>query len=157
MSTDNDLDSLYEEIVLDHYRNPRSTRLLDAPAVDVETNNPFCGDEIRLQLATDERGRVAIVSVSGRGCAISQSSGSLLTGLVTGKSAQELLDTVDVVRRLLKGGQVSEAEMARLGDLAALAGVRRYPVRIKCALLAWSALEEAAEKLRKPRPGQVLT
>ncbi len=143
-----DLDELYEEIVLDHYRNPRSAALLAAPTVDVAVNNPFCGDEIRLQLKAGLDGKVEAISVTGRGCAISQSSGSLLTGLVGGKDANGLHDTVVLVRRLLKGDRLTEADMDNLGDLAALAGVRRYPVRVKCALLAWSALEEAAEKLK---------
>ena len=141
------LDELYEEIVLDHYRNPRSSGPLKDPTVDVEVNNPFCGDEVHLQLKAGPDGRVTGISVSGRGCAISQSSGSLLTGLVDNKSAAELHDTVQLVRRLLKGEHLSGAEVESLGDLTAVAGVRKYPVRIKCALLAWSALEEAAEKL----------
>ena len=141
------LDELYEQIVLDHYRNPRHTDPVDGPAVDIEVNNPFCGDEIHLQLKTGADGRVSAVSVAGRGCAISQSSGSLLTELVQGKDAAELHNTVALVRRLMKGEQLSEAELDSLGDLAALSGVRKFPVRIKCALLAWSALEEAVEKL----------
>ncbi|MSQ08791.1 MAG: SUF system NifU family Fe-S cluster assembly protein [Dehalococcoidia bacterium] len=143
------LDELYEQIVLDHYRNPRHSDLLTSPAVDIEVNNPFCGDEIRLQLKTGDDGRVSAVSVAGRGCAISQSSGSLLTELVHGKDAAGLHGTVTLVRRLMKGDPVSEAEMDALGDLSALSGVRKFPVRIKCALLAWSALEEAAEKLEQ--------
>jgi nitrogen fixation protein NifU and related proteins len=143
-----DLDELYEEIVLDHYRNPRSTAPLMAPSVDVAVNNPFCGDEIRLQLKAGADGKVQAVSVTGRGCAISQSSGSLLTGLVDGKDSHALHETVALVRQLLKGNALTKEEMESLGDLAALAGVRKYPVRIKCALLAWSALEEAADRLR---------
>jgi nitrogen fixation NifU-like protein len=141
------LDELYEQIVLDHYRNPRHSEPLEDPAVDVRVNNPFCGDEVHLQLKTGPDGKVMDVSVSGRGCAISQSSGSLLTGLVLGKAPGQLHETVQLVRHLMKGEQLSEAEIDSLGDLAALSGVRKFPVRIKCALLAWSALEEAAEKL----------
>lgn len=147
------LDELYEQIVLDHYRNPRANAPLAAPTVEIEVNNPFCGDEIRLQLATNPGGQVAGVSVVGRGCAISQSSGSLLTGLVLGKGSAQLHDTVQLVRRLMKGEQLSEAELDSLGDLSALGGVRKFPVRIKCALLAWSALDEAAEKLGRNAAG----
>lgn len=141
------LDELYEQIVLDHYRNPRRTGPLDGPAVDIKVNNPFCGDEIRLQLKTGADGKVSEVSVAGHGCAISQSSGSVLTELVQGKNAAGLHDTVRLVRRLMKGEQLTGAELDCLGDLSALSGVRKFPVRIKCALLAWSALEEAAERL----------
>lgn len=143
------LDELYEQIVLDHYRNPRAAAPLAAPTVNIEVNNPFCGDEIRLQLMAGSGGKVEGVSVSGRGCAISQSSGSLLTDLVLGKDPAQLHETVQLVRRLMKGEQLSEAELDSLGDLSALAGVRKFPVRIKCALLAWSALDEAAEKLQR--------
>ncbi len=141
------LDDLYEQIVLDHYRNPRHIQPLAEPTVEVDVNNPFCGDEIRLQLKTAADGRVAAISVTGRGCAISQSSGSVLSGLVEGKDAAGLRDLTSLARRLMKGETLSETELDSLGDLAALGGVRKYPVRIKCALLAWSALEEAADKL----------
>ncbi len=148
-----DLDGLYEQIVLDHYRNPRSASLIKDATVDVEVNNPFCGDEIRLQVAITAVGKVSAISVSGRGCAISQSSGSLMARLIESRNAEELRALAGLARRLLTGKEVTEAELDSVGDLAALAGVRKFPVRVKCALLAWSALEEAAEKLAAAKSG----
>jgi nitrogen fixation NifU-like protein len=147
MSQLDHLDELYEQIVLDHYRNPRNSDPLRDPAVSVEVNNPFCGDEVRLQLARDAEGRVSLVSVSGRGCAISQASGSLMSGLLTGLDATGLTERARVARRMLKGEAITDPEVESLGDMSALAGVRKYPVRVKCALLAWTALEDAAKKL----------
>jgi len=142
------LDELYEEIILDHYRNPRHTAPLAKPDVDIQVNNPFCGDETHIQL-TREDGHIDEVSVSGRGCAISQASGSLLAELIEGKSVDEAKVAVGRVRRLLRGEELPEAELDALGDMAALQGVRKYPVRIKCALLSWTGLEDALAELEK--------
>ena len=141
-----DLDELYEEIILDHYRNPRHTDPIDQVDVDVEVNNPFCGDAVQIQLGRDD-GRVGEVRVTGRGCAISQASASLLSDLVAGKSVEEVHQVAALVRKLLQGGQLSEGELDSLGDMAALQGVRKFPVRIKCALLSWSGLEDALKQL----------
>lgn len=136
------LDELYESIILDHYRNPRHTDPLDAPDIDVEANNPFCGDEVHIQLELDGDA-VSDVSISGQGCAISQSSASLLAEMLKGKSAGEALEFVTLVRRMMRGDELTEDEKDRLGDILALEGVKRFPVRIKCALLSWTALEDA--------------
>jgi nitrogen fixation NifU-like protein len=138
------LDELYQSIILDHYRNPRHTEPLENPDVDVEANNPFCGDEVHIQLGLRD-GEVAAVSVTGRGCSISQSSGSLLSDLIEGKSRKEALELVTRVRRMMKGEELSEEELDSLGDLVALEGVKKFPVRVKCALLSWAALEDALE------------
>ena len=142
------LDELYEEIILDHYRNPRHTAPIDHVDVDVEVNNPFCGDEVHIELGRDD-GRVGQVRVTGRGCAISQASASLLSDLVGGKSVEEVRQLVALVRKLLQGNDLSEGELESMGDLVALQGVRQYPVRIKCALLSWSGLEDALKKLER--------
>ncbi len=138
----NELDELYESIILDHYRNPRHTEHLDNPDVDVEANNPFCGDEIQIQLKLDGD-TVSDVSISGRGCAISQSSASLLAEVLKGKTGDEALEIVTLVRRMMRGDELTEEEKDSLGDVLALEGVKRFPVRIKCALLSWTALEDA--------------
>ena len=137
-----DLDELYEAIILDHYRSPRNSAPVDAPDVDLEVNNPFCGDEFQIQLKVSE-GSVSQVGINGRGCAISQASASLLAELVEGKSYAEVKAAVDSVRRLLKGEEVTEEEQDLLGDIEALGGVRKFPVRIKCALLSWVGLDDA--------------
>ncbi len=138
----NDLDELYESIIIDHYRNPRHTELLEHPDVDVEADNPFCGDEIHIQLEMDGDA-VTDVSVSGRGCAISQSSASLLAEMLEDKRAPEALELVTLVRRMMRGEELTEEDKDALGDIASLEGVKRFPVRIKCALLSWTALEDA--------------
>jgi nitrogen fixation NifU-like protein len=140
-----ELDEMYESIILDHYRNPRNTEPLAHPDVDVEANNPFCGDEIHIQLELDGD-VVTDVSVSGRGCAISQSSASLLAETLDGKSAAETLEFVTLVRRMMRGEELTEEEKDILGDIAALEGVKRFPVRIKCALLSWTTLEDALKE-----------
>ena len=142
MSGLGDMDELYEAIILDHYRSPRNTETIDEPDIDLEVNNPFCGDEFHIQLKVDDDS-VSQVGITGRGCAISQASASLLAELVKGKSASEVESAVDAVRRLLKGEEITEAEADILGDIEALGGVRKFPVRIKCALLSWVGLGDA--------------
>ena len=144
-----DLDDLYEAIILDHYRSPRNSAPVDDPDVDLEVNNPFSGDEFHIQLKVSE-GSVSQVGINGRGCAISQASASLLAELVEGKSYAEVKAAVDSVRRLLKGEEVTEEEHDILGDIEALGGVRKFPVRIKCALLSWVGLDDAlADHIKK--------
>ena len=137
-----DLDELYEAIILDHYRNPRNSGPVDDPDIDLEVNNPFCGDEFHIQLKVDGNS-VSQVGINGRGCAISQASASLLAELVQGKSYADVNAAVLSVRRLLKGEEITEEEQDILGDIEALGGVRKFPVRIKCALLSWVGLGDA--------------
>ena len=137
-----ELDDLYEAIILDHYRNPRNTAPVDSPDVDLEVNNPFCGDEFHIQFNVDDD-IVSEVGITGRGCAISQASASLLAELVKGKTSGEVRAAVDAVRRLLKGEEITDEEADELGDIEALSGVRKFPVRIKCALLSWVGLDDA--------------
>jgi len=137
-----EMNDLYEAIILDHYRSPRNTAPVETPDIDLEVNNPFCGDEFHIQLKVED-GFVSQVGITGRGCAISQASASLLAELVEGKSSDEVRAAVDSVRRLLKGEDLLEDELDILGDIEALAGVRKFPVRIKCALLSWVGLDDA--------------
>ena len=144
-----ELNELYEAIILDHYRNPRNTEPVESPDIDLEVNNPFCGDEFHIQLKVDGD-TISQVGITGRGCAISQASASLLAELVDGKTSAEVRTSVDAFRRLLRGEEVSEEERDVLGDIEALSGVRKFPVRIKCALLSWVGLDDAlAEHLAK--------
>jgi nitrogen fixation NifU-like protein len=137
-----DMNELYEAIILDHYRSPRNTATVEEPDIDLEVNNPFCGDEFHIQLKVEDDA-VSQVGITGRGCAISQASASLLAELVKGKSASEVESAVSAVRRLLKGEEITDAEADILGDIEALGGVRKFPVRIKCALLSWIGLGDA--------------
>ena len=138
------LEDLYREIILDHYRTPRNRGELEPPAVSVEGHNPLCGDEIRIFLDVKD-GMVTDVKFSGTGCSISQSSASMMTNAVKGKS----VDDVKAIVRKFKHMMTVEEDAApvdenvKLGDLEALQGVVKFPVRIKCATLSWNTLVDA--------------
>lgn len=131
-------DDLYREIILDHYRNPRRKRAVVPADRVVEANNPLCGDEIDLSLRLSGD-TVSDIGFEGRGCSISQASASMLCDVVSGMRVADASALAEAFRSLMQG----EAASADLGDLEALSGVRAYPVRVKCATLAWNALLEA--------------
>jgi nitrogen fixation NifU-like protein len=133
--------ALYQEMILDHYRRPRNKGTLEKADASVEMKNPLCGDEITLQVAFNADG-VDDLRFSGRGCSISQASASMMTQLVKGKSSEEIGAIRKQFRDLMLGN-ASVADDSQLGSLRALSGVARFPARIKCALLAWNALESA--------------
>jgi nitrogen fixation NifU-like protein len=137
------LDALYQKIILDHFKNPRNFGKLDGPATSAHHENPSCGDQLDLQVAIDEEQRIDRIKFHGRGCAISQSSASMMTELVKGKSVAEVRDAIASFKHMLT--DEGEAKVA-LGDLEALAGVKQFPVRVKCATLAWKALESCLEQ-----------
>ncbi|MCX7925640.1 MAG: SUF system NifU family Fe-S cluster assembly protein [Fimbriimonadales bacterium] len=134
------LNELYQEIILDHYRHPRGRGELEPPKITQEGFNPSCGDEVILDLRI-ENGRISDIRFHGRGCSISQASASMLTEAVKGKTLAEAREIIHQVLALVKGE--SEGDPETLGDIVALAGVRNFPVRVKCATLAWHTLEEA--------------
>jgi nitrogen fixation NifU-like protein len=136
-----EIGALYQEMILDHYRRPRNKGTLENPDASVQMKNPLCGDEIALQVAFDRDG-VRDLRFSGRGCSISQASASMMTQLVKGKSANEI-DAIRKQFRELMLGDSAAADDPQLGSLRALSGVARFPARVKCALLAWNALESA--------------
>lgn len=133
--------ALYQEMILDHYRRPRNKGTLERADASVEMKNPLCGDEIELQVAFDGDS-VSDLRFSGRGCSISQASASMMTQLVKGKSSEEIGALKKQFRDLMLGNAPA-ADDAQLGSLRALSGVARFPARVKCALLAWNALETA--------------
>jgi nitrogen fixation NifU-like protein len=133
--------ALYQEMILDHYRRPRNKGTLERADASVEVKNPLCGDEIGLQVAFDGDS-VGDLRFSGRGCSISQASASMMTQLVKGKSVGEIGAIRKQFRDLMLGNAAA-ADDPRLGSLRALSGVARFPARVKCALLAWNALESA--------------
>jgi nitrogen fixation NifU-like protein len=134
------LEELYKEVILDHYKNPRNKRDLPGAALSCSKNNPLCGDEITV-LANLADGRVAEVTFQGQGCSISQASASMMTEAVTGKSVEEAGELVGEFRSFMQGA--TEPGEDELGELVALKGVVKYPVRIKCAVLAWDVLQDA--------------
>ncbi|HEY6089551.1 MAG TPA: SUF system NifU family Fe-S cluster assembly protein [Gemmatimonadaceae bacterium] len=133
--------ALYQEMILDHYRRPRNKGLLENADATAEMKNPLCGDEITLQVAFDGNG-VGDLKFSGRGCSISQASASMMTQLVKGKRADEIAALRTRFRDMMLG-DASAVTDEKLGSLRALSGVARFPARVKCALLAWNALESA--------------
>ena len=135
-----ELSALYQEMILDHYRRPRNKGTLDNADASVEMKNPLCGDEIGLQVAFDGDS-ISDVRFSGRGCSISQASASMMTQLVKGKRRDEIDSIRTQFRDLMLG--VSQGDEQNLGSLRSLSGVARFPARVKCALLAWNALESA--------------
>ena len=137
-----ELSALYQEMILDHYRRPRNKGTLEHPDASVEMKNPLCGDEIALQVAFDGD-QVSDVKFSGRGCSISQASASMMTQLLKGKTRAEIESIRTRFRDLMLGNTAATDE---LGPLRALSGVARFPARVKCALLAWNALESALLK-----------
>jgi nitrogen fixation NifU-like protein len=137
------LDELYREVVLDHFRNPRHRGPLAAPSGHYEGMNPICGDEIVLDLVV-EGGQVRDVGVGGRGCSISQASASMLADWVVGKDVGAVREAIGAVRTMLQTGDEPAAD---LGDVEALAGVAKFPVRVKCALLSWNVLEQGLNEL----------
>lgn len=143
---DEHLSELYQEIILGHNRRPKNEGKLDPSDGMAEGYNPLCGDEVAVYFRRGGEGELAEVSFSGEGCAISRASASIMTTAVKGKSADEVAAVIANVLGMLTAKEEPEVELARWGDLAALVGVRRFPARIKCATLAWHALEEAIEK-----------
>lgn len=137
------LSSLYQAVILDHYRRPRNKRPLPDATAEIHLTNPSCGDEISLQLRLAD-GEVREARFTGHGCSISQASASMMTGLVTGKSFGEALAFAARFTAMMHG-DASVAKDKSLGDLRALEGVSKFPVRIKCALLAFEALERVLE------------
>ncbi|MFZ5980080.1 MAG: Fe-S cluster assembly sulfur transfer protein SufU [Candidatus Zixiibacteriota bacterium] len=135
------LDDLYREIILDHYRSPRGKKPLKHFDIVSDGHNPSCGDELSLEVEMDkEHQTLKDIHVDCKGCAISTASGSILAELIKGKSLAEAKQIAELVKKILKGEEVEVPE--ELGDLDALKGVRQFPVRIKCALLAWVTLIE---------------
>ena len=134
------LQDLYQQVILEHYRRPRNKGPLEGATHTLTLNNPLCGDVIDLMLRVEED-RIAEVHFEGKGCSISQASASMMSGVLKGRTVQEALQVMDTFTRMLRGDTVAAAD-ADLGDLRALAGVSKFPVRVKCALLAWNCLDE---------------
>lgn len=135
------ISALYQEMILDHYRRPRNKGEIENPDETIVMKNPLCGDEITVQLRYDGDS-VADVGFSGRGCSISQASASMMTQLVKGRSASEVEALRSRFREMVMGDATAAGDSS-LGSARALGGVSKFPARVKCALLAWNALESA--------------
>ena len=149
------LDDLYKEIILDHYRSPRNQGELEPPAHRCEGFNPLCGDEVIVFVSLINK-KIEEIKIGGQGCSISQASASMMTEIIKGKSiseAEEIIhafkEMMDIYESELSGEETDgTSSSVDLGDLEALQGVVKYPVRIKCATLAWNTLTQSINEIQ---------
>ncbi|MCM3078827.1 Fe-S cluster assembly sulfur transfer protein SufU [Brevibacillus invocatus] len=138
------LDDLYRRVIMDHYQKPRNRgKLEETEGLIVNLNNPTCGDSISLSLKVED-GKVSDAKFMGDGCSISMSSASMMTDAVKGKSVEEALELAHRFSELMQGKEIDDS--IDLGDIEALSGVAKFPARIKCATLAWKALEQGIKQ-----------
>ena len=145
------IEELYREVILDHYRNPRRRGALTGDHIHAEGQNPSCGDEFSLDIAVED-GTVVDAAIQGQGCSISQASGSMMAAAIVGKSLAQIKDLTHnfkVMMSIEEGEDPVDADNpgSVLGDLEALRGVKKFPVRIKCADLPWTTLEDAVAQV----------
>ena len=137
----NNLETLYRQVIMDHYKNPRNRGTLSGDDhLTIDMNNPTCGDRIHLQMRVKD-GIVEDAKFEGEGCSISMSSSSMMTQVIKGKSVQDALKISKIFSHMIQGKEIDEESMD-LGDIQALSGVSKFPARIKCATLAWKAMEK---------------
>ncbi len=141
------LNSLYQQVILDHYRHPRNKERLENGTVEVHMRNPACGDEIKLQLRIEDE-IIVDLGFTGEGCSISQASASMMTTLLKGRPVDEALSLTGRFTSMMHGDEAA-ARDKELKDLRALEGVSKFPIRIKCALLGFDALQEAVKRTRE--------
>ncbi|MEK5077797.1 Fe-S cluster assembly sulfur transfer protein SufU [Solibacillus sp. FSL W7-1436] len=143
----NNLDQLYRSVIMDHYKNPRNKGSLEENSVTIDMNNPTCGDRIHLTLKLNDD-VVEDAKFDGEGCSISMSSASMMTQIVKGKKLDEALELADIFSKMMLGEDFDD-EKYDLGDVEALQGVAKFPARIKCATLAWKAMEKGVNNEKK--------
>ncbi len=144
-----ELAELYQELIVDHFKNPRCKGRLDCPHAECSLLNPLCGDEVSIQIELSEDGNnmedlVAKVRFDGKGCSISQASASMMSELCEGKTVEDARKLAEHFTLMLKD-KIEEEELVKLGDAASLQGVRRFAARIKCAMLGWEALNKCLD------------
>ncbi|GGJ77234.1 nitrogen fixation NifU-like protein [Anoxybacillus voinovskiensis] len=139
MSFNNPLDTLYRQVIMDHYKNPRNRGVLDDENVEINMNNPTCGDRVHLTMKVED-GKIVDAKFEGEGCSISMSSASMMTQAIKGKTIEEALMLSQIFSDMMRGKAYDDS--VDLGDIEALQGVSKFPARIKCATLAWKAMEK---------------
>ena len=145
-----ELRELYQQIILDHNKNPRNFGKLKDPTEEQEGFNPLCGDHLHVYLHVDEAGLIEDISFEGSGCAISKASASLMSTAVKGKTVQEAEVLFQGFHNMLTAEAESLADTEALGKLAVFAGVREFPMRVKCATLAWHTMKAALDGRKEP-------
>lgn|SRR5699024_6972882 len=139
----NNLDTLYRQVIMDHYKNPKNRGELEEESLTVDMNNPTCGDRIQLQLQVED-GVVKDAKFLGEGCSISMSSASMMTEAIKGKTVDKAMEMSNVFSDMMLGKEVDMDE--EFGDIMALQGVSQFPARIRCATLAWKAMEKGVHE-----------
>lgn len=139
MSFNNNLDTLYRQVIMDHYKNPRNRGVLEDESFKINMNNPTCGDRIQLSIK-EEDGKVVDARFEGEGCSISMSSASMMTQAIKGQTVENARKLAQVFSEMMQGKEYEDD--LDLGDIEALQGVSKFPARIKCATLAWKAMEK---------------
>lgn len=140
----NNLDALYRQVIMDHYKNPRNRGSLSEDALTLEMNNPTCGDRIEVHLLLED-GLIKDVKFEGEGCSISLASASMMTQAIKGKKLTDALKMSDAFSQLMLG-EIDDLSDYEMGDADALQGVSKFPARIRCATLAWKAMERATNQ-----------
>jgi nitrogen fixation protein NifU and related proteins len=135
----NNLDTLYRQVIMDHYKNPRNKGVLEDGSLTVKMNNPTCGDRIHLTMKVED-GKIMDAKFEGEGCSISLSSASMMTQAIKGKKIEDAMKLSKVFSNMMQGKDYDDE--LDLGDIEALQGVSKFPARIKCATLAWKAMEK---------------
>ncbi len=140
------LDELYRDVILDHFRSPRNVGEIAGAEIRAEGTNPLCGDEMTFSIKLDGE-QIQQIQFRGKGCAISQAAASMLTEHLKGKRLHDVSHVIGVMKGLMQGQDLAPDE--DVGDLESLSGVRKFPVRVKCAALSWNVLEQGLEDYRK--------
>jgi nitrogen fixation NifU-like protein len=145
---DRELRELYQQVILDHNKSPRNFRVMENPTQEADGHNPLCGDTLHIYLHIED-GIIEDVSFKGSGCAISKASASLMTSMIKGKTVEEAEKLFQNFHALVTGKLGENADLSELGKLAVFAGVQEFPVRVKCASLAWHTMETALHQKDK--------
>ncbi|MFV8826577.1 Fe-S cluster assembly sulfur transfer protein SufU [Alkalihalobacterium sp. APHAB7] len=143
MSLGNNLDTLYRQVIMDHYKSPRNRGEFEGDSVTVNMNNPTCGDRIQIQMQVEDD-KITAAKFVGEGCSISLASASMMTQAVKGLSVEEALKMSQIFSDMMQGKDYDDSTFD-LGDIEALQGVSKFPARIKCATLAWKAMEKGIQ------------
>jgi len=143
----NSLDQIYDEIILDHCKNPRNNRTIQNPQVICKSINPFCGDEVNIEIRLSTKNIVLLTGLKSIGCAINQASSSMLSEIIYGKSVQEILTLSNYFKSIMSEKTIPEKELNELGYLNSFKIIKQHPIRIKCCLLSWTAIIDGLTKI----------
>lgn len=141
------LDDLFQEIILDHYKNPRNLGNIENKDIHEHVKNPFCGDEVDIDIKFDaDQKKIDDIKFNGEGCSLSMASASMLTEILKGKPLEEVKELIEIFKRMVKGQSTPEEE-DKLGELQAFKGVSKFPIRVKCTTLVWNSVQNGLKKI----------